>query len=141
MLLPLSWLKEYVDIEDITPIELENRLFESGFEVEEKKYLGAEIENCVVGQIKQITKHPDSDHLQICQMDIGKDELVQIVTGAQNVFEGALVPAALDDNGMPIGMQFIAPALEEEKLFSVASVFEKNRNLTKKAVGDRIGAE
>ncbi|MBO5310287.1 MAG: phenylalanine--tRNA ligase subunit beta [Clostridia bacterium] len=97
MLLPLSWLKEFVDIDGITPDELEKGLFESGFEVEEKKYLGAEIENCVVGQIKQITKHPDSDHLQICILDCTEKfgNEIQIVTGAQNVFEGAKVPVAL----------------------------------------------
>ncbi|MBR2220559.1 MAG: phenylalanine--tRNA ligase subunit beta, partial [Clostridia bacterium] len=97
MLLPLSWLKEFVDIDGITPDELEKGLFESGFEVEEKKYLGAEIENCVVGQIKQITKHPDSDHLQICILDCTEKfgTEIQIVTGAQNVFMGAKVPVAL----------------------------------------------
>ena len=52
----------------------------------------------VVGQIAKMEKHPDADKLQICQMDVGEDEPVQIVTGADNVFEGALVPAALHDS-------------------------------------------
>lgn len=107
MLLPLSWLKEYVDIEDITPTELENRLFESGFEVEEKKYLGEEISRCVVGKITKITKHPDSDHLQICILDCGEKEgtEIQIVTGAQNVFEGAKVPVALNGSTLAGGIK------------------------------------
>ena len=107
MLLPLSWLKEFVDLEGITPEELETRLFESGFEVEEKKYLGEEINRCVVGQITKITKHPDSDHLQVCILNCGEQEgtEIQIVTGAQNVFEGALVPVALNGASLHGGVK------------------------------------
>lgn len=107
MLLPLSWLKDYVDIDDIGIEELETKLFASGFEVEETKYLGAEIEKVVVGKIKKITKHEDSDHLQICIVDCGEKygTDIQIVTGAQNVFEGALVPAALDGSTLPGGVK------------------------------------
>lgn len=97
MLLPLSWLKEFVELDDVSASTLEQKLIECGFEVEETKNLGAEIENCVCGQITQITKHPDSDHLQICKLNctekFGTD--IQIVTGAQNVFVGAVVPVAL----------------------------------------------
>lgn len=107
MLLPLSWLKDYVDIDDIKIEELETKLFSSGFEVEETKYLGAEIEKVIVGKIKKITKHEDSDHLQICIVDCGEEygTDIQIVTGAQNVFEGALVPAALDGSLLPGGVK------------------------------------
>lgn len=107
MLLPLSWLKEYVDLEGISPEELETRLFESGFEVEEKKYLGEEIERCVVGEITKITKHPDSDHLQVCILNCGEEfgPEIQIVTGAQNVFEGAKVPVALDGSHLAGGVK------------------------------------
>jgi len=107
MLLPLSWLKDYVDIDDISIEELETKLFSSGFEVEETKYLGEEIKNVVVGKIKKITKHEDSDHLQICIVDCGEKygTDIQIVTGAQNVFEGALVPAALDGAVLPGGVK------------------------------------
>ncbi|MBR2500742.1 MAG: phenylalanine--tRNA ligase subunit beta [Clostridia bacterium] len=107
MLLPLSWLKDYVDIDDISIEELETKLFASGFEVEETKYLGEEIDKVVVGKIKKITKHEDSDHLQICIVDCGEKygTDIQIVTGAQNVFEGALVPAALDGSTLPGGVK------------------------------------
>ena len=64
MLLPLSWLKDYVDV-DVTVNELEEKLFSSGFEVEELKYLGDGIERVVTGKITSVKKHEDSDHLQI----------------------------------------------------------------------------
>ena len=107
MLLPLSWLNDYVDVSDISIEELETKLFSSGFEVEETKYLGEELEKVVVGKIKKITKHEDSDHLQICIVDCGEKygTDIQIVTGAQNVFEGALVPAALDGSSLPGGVK------------------------------------
>ena len=118
MLLPISWLKEFVDLEEITVDEIENRLFESGFEVEEKKYLGAEIENCVVGQIESLTKHPDSTHLQICILNCGEKagQEIQIVTGAQNVFVGAKVPVALHGASLAGGIK-----IKNGKLRGVAS--------------------
>lgn len=61
------------------------------------------MKNVVVGKILRIEKHPDSDHLQICQVDIGQEEPVQIITGAQNIFEGAYVPAALHNSYLPDG--------------------------------------
>lgn len=106
MLVPLSWLKDYVDI-DVTIDELEEKLFSSGFEVEEVKYLGEEVQNVVTGKITHIEKHQDSDHLQICILDCGDNygREIQIVTGAQNVFEGAVVPVALDGSLLPGGIK------------------------------------
>ncbi len=106
MLVPLSWLKDYVDI-DVSIDELEAKLFSSGFEVEEVKYLGAEVERVVTGKITHIEKHQDSDHLQICIVDCGSEygKDIQIVTGAQNVFEGAVVPVALDNSLLPGGVK------------------------------------
>lgn len=106
MLVPLSWLKDYVDI-DVTIDELEEKLFSSGFEVEEVKYLGEEVQNVVTGKITHIEKHQDSDHLQICILDCGDNygKEIQIVTGAQNVFEGAVVPVALDGSLLPGGIK------------------------------------
>lgn len=101
---PISWLKDYVDI-DVTPEELAEKLLKVGFEVEEIIYLGENIENVVVGKIEKITKHPDSDHLQICMLNVGdkNDGLLQIVTGAQNVKEGDFVPVALHNSLLPTG--------------------------------------
>ncbi len=103
---PLSWLRDYVDI-DIPVEELQEKLFSSGFEVEELIYLGEEVTKCVVGQITHIEKHQDSDHLQICRLDCGDEygRELQIVTGADNVFVGAKVPVALDGSTLAGGIK------------------------------------
>ena len=95
MKLPLKWLKEYVNF-DVTVEEFIEKMMWRGFEVAAVEKELKEVENVVVGRIAALSKHPNADKLQICTMDIGKTETITIVTGAQNVFEGALVPAALD---------------------------------------------
>ena len=98
-----SWLKEYVDI-DITPKELEEKLFSVGFEVEGMEYLGADLEKVVVGQITSM-EHYEGTHLQICHIncgEMGEDHL--ILTGAGNVFVGAKVPTALVGAKLPCGL-------------------------------------
>lgn len=97
MLLPYSWLKDYVDV-DVTPEELQAKLFTCGFEVEELTYLGKDVVNVVTGRITKTEKHPDADRLTICQVDCGALGGRQIVTAATNVFEGAVVPVALDNS-------------------------------------------
>ena len=103
MKVSLNWLKRYVDI-DVTTEELCRRMTMAGFEVDGVENLADTMRNVVAARLVKLEKHPDSDHLQICQMDVGGEELVQIVTGAQNVFEGALVPAALHDSDLPCGV-------------------------------------
>ncbi len=98
----LSWLKEYVSI-DTSVEELCNRMVQIGFEIEEIEDLSQRLRNVVVGKLLHIESHPDSDHLLICQVDVGDETPVQIITGAQNVFEGATVPAALHDSYLPDG--------------------------------------
>jgi len=110
MKLPISWLKEYVDIGDITPEALADKLLNIGFEVEEIKYLGENISNVRTGRITKIEKHPDADKLQVCSVDLG-DETVIIVTAATNVFEGAIVPIALDGSDLPSGKHIVAAPL------------------------------
>ncbi len=98
-----SWLKEYVDI-DIEPKELETKLFSVGFEVEGMEYLGENLEKVVVGQITSM-EHYEGTHLQICHVNcgpMGEDHL--ILTGADNVFVGAKVPAALVGAKLPCGL-------------------------------------
>ncbi len=98
-----SWLKEYVDI-DITPKELESKLFSVGFEVEGVEYLGENLEKVVVGQITSMEKY-EGTHLQICHVNcgaMGEDHL--ILTGADNVFVGAKVPTALIGAKLPCGL-------------------------------------
>lgn len=103
MLISLNWLKYYVDI-DVPVNDLCDRMVMSGFEVESITDLSAAMSNVVVGKIVKLEKHPDADKLQICQIDVGTEELVQIVTGADNVFEGAYIPVALHDSHLPNGM-------------------------------------
>ena len=95
MKLPLSWLKDYVEW-NITPEELVEKLMWRGFEVASVEKQMDDITNVVVGRITAIKKHENSDHLQVCMIDTGANDELCIVTGAQNVFEGALVPVALD---------------------------------------------
>lgn len=94
---PFSWLKDYVDI-DVTAQELAEKLFSCGFEVEELSYLGEKVNRVVVGEVKALTPHPDSDHMQICVVDCGEEygRELQIVTGAPNVYVGMKTPCALD---------------------------------------------
>ena len=94
---PFSWLKDYVDI-DVSAQELAEKLFSCGFEVEELIYLGEKVTKVVVGEVKSLTPHPDSDHMQICVVDCGGEygHDLQIVTGADNVYVGMKTPCALD---------------------------------------------
>ena len=93
MLAPLSWMKEYVDI-DITPQELQDKLFSCGFEVEELYEVGKDISKVVVGYVKECEPIPDT-HLHVCQVDCGEHGTFQICCGADNVVAGKKFPAAL----------------------------------------------
>lgn len=104
MNLPMSWLSEFVNIEGITPKMYSDGMTMSGSKVEGIDYLGEEIQNVVTGQILSTEKHPDSDHLIICQLNVGQSEPVQIVTGAQNVAPGKIVPVALHKSKLPGGV-------------------------------------
>ena len=90
----LSWIKAYVPELDVTAQEYMDAMTLSGTKVEGYEKQDADLEKIVVGQIEKIEKHPDADKLVICQVNVGT-ETIQIVTGAQNVFEGAKVPVVL----------------------------------------------
>lgn len=92
---PMSWLKEYVDI-DVSTDELCKKLFSCGFEVEETYKLCGPVDKIVSCRIEKIEKHPNADKLSVCQIDAGKYGKLQIVTNGKNIFEGAIVPVALD---------------------------------------------
>ena len=104
MKISLNQLKTYVDI-DVPVGELCDKMVMAGFEVESIESLADTMKNVVAAKILKITPHENSDHLQICQMDIGESEPLQIVTGADNIFEGAIVPAALHNSLLPNGME------------------------------------
>lgn len=92
---PISWIKAYVPELDCTVQEYVDRMTLSGSNVENYVNLDKNLEKIVVAKILKIEKHPDADKLVVCQVDAGEEEPIQIVTGAQNVFEGALVPVVL----------------------------------------------
>ncbi|MBE6728909.1 MAG: phenylalanine--tRNA ligase subunit beta [Ruminococcaceae bacterium] len=115
MKIALNTLRYYVDI-NVSVEELCDKMVMAGFEVESIENLRDKMDNVVAARILSIAPHENSDHLLICQMDIGESEPVQIVTGAQNVFEGALVPAALHDSHLPGGIH-----ITKGKLRGVAS--------------------
>ncbi len=98
----LNWLKDYVNIPDDIKTFCDAMTM-SGTKVEGYKVLGADISNVVVGKIMSTEPHPDSDHLIICQVNVGKEENLQIVTGAQNVKAGDIVPVCLDGAHLPGG--------------------------------------
>ncbi len=100
MKLSMNWLNSLVPY-GYEPKKYIADMTMSGSKVETLDYLGAEIENVVVGRVTQMERHPDSDHLWVCQIDVGAGEDIQIITGAQNVHVGDLVPAALHDSHLP----------------------------------------
>nr|WP_311566253.1 phenylalanine--tRNA ligase subunit beta [Peptoniphilus grossensis] len=93
MLLPIKWLKDYVDF-DFDVKKLADGLSNSGSHVESVIIPSEGLDKIVVGKIEKIEKHPDADKLVVCSVNVG-DEVLQIVTGAPNVFESAIVPVAL----------------------------------------------
>lgn len=104
MNLPISWLKEYVDIDcDIKTFIDEMTL--SGSKVESVQNKGNEIDKVVTGKVLSIEKHPDADKLVVCKVDVNQNENIQIVTGATNLFVGAIVPIALNGAILPGGIK------------------------------------
>ena len=116
MNLSRKWLADFVDVSDIENKAYCDRMTDTGSKVEGFEVLGEDIENVVVGRITTITPHENSDHLQICMLNVGATEEVQIVTGAQNVFPGAIVPVALAPAKLPGGV-----VIKAGKLRGVAS--------------------
>ena len=94
---PLSWIKEMVPGLDCTPAEYMDAMTLSGTKAESAQYFDKNLDKIVVGRINKIEKHPDADKLVICQVQIDEDgKEIQIVTGAPNAFEGAVVPVVLE---------------------------------------------
>ncbi len=103
MLLSRRWLNEFVPV-DAGDHDFAEDMTLSGSKVEVTEVEGEEISNVVVGRVTEIKRHENSDHMWICQVDVGKEEQVQIVTGAQNVSQGDLVPVALHNSTLPGGI-------------------------------------
>ena len=107
MLLSRKWLNEFVDVslDEYKDREFAEAMTVSGSKVEITEDLSKKIRNVVAGRVISMEKHPDSDHMFVCMVDVGKDSPVQIVTGAQNVSAGDIVPAALDGSLLPDGTE------------------------------------
>ena len=90
-----KWLKEYLDLSDVTPDELAEKMSRTGIEVDDVIYPGKGLSKIVVGETLSVVDHPDSDHLHVCQVNIGTEEPIQIVCGAPNVAAGQKVIVAL----------------------------------------------
>ncbi|WP_042146267.1 phenylalanine--tRNA ligase subunit beta [Paucisalibacillus sp. EB02] len=93
MLVSLNWLKEYVEIDGISPEELADKVTRSGIEVDNVEYVAENSSNVVIGYVESCEKHPNADKLNLCQVDVGEEKL-QIICGAPNVSQGQKVAVA-----------------------------------------------
>ncbi len=126
MLLNRNWInEEFVDLSHVSDKEYVETLTVFGQKVETWERMDAQIKNVVVAKVVSMVPHPNSDHMFICQVDVGKEELVQIVTGAQNVHEGDLVPAALHNSWLPGGVHITKGKLRGEKSNGMLCSFEE----------------
>lgn len=102
MKLNRKWIhEEFVDLSAVSDKEFVETMTIFGQKVETYERMDAQIRNVVVGKVLSIVRHENSDHMWVCQIDVGAEEPVQIVTGAQNVNQGDLVPAALHNSWLP----------------------------------------
>jgi len=95
MLVSYKWLQELVDVSAVEPLDLADQMSLSGIEVEETSFPSAGLKKLVVGHVVECIDHPDSDHLHLCQVDVGEEKLTQIVCGAPNIKAGINVIVAL----------------------------------------------
>ena len=105
MILSRNWLNEFVDLKDITDKEFNDEMTLSGSKVETIERPDENLKNVVVGKILEMKRHENSDHMWVCQIDVGQAEPVQIVTGAWNIHVGDYVPAALHGAYLPSGIK------------------------------------
>ena len=127
----MNWVSDYVDIAGEDLKELAVKITKSGVNVE--KVITNKIDNLVVGQIKKVTKHPDSDHLNLCMVDTGND-VVQIVCGASNVKEGLKVIVALPGAVLPGNFEIKKGEAIGQALFQKYLITDDD-----KAEGKRMG--
>ena len=116
MILSRNWLNEFVDLKDITDKEFNDEMTLSGSKVETIERPDENLKNVVVGKILEMKRHENSDHMWVCQIDVGQAEPTQIVTGAWNIHVGDLVPVAQHKSLLPGGVK-----IEKGKLRGVES--------------------
>ncbi|MFA9558682.1 phenylalanine--tRNA ligase subunit beta [Evansella sp. AB-rgal1] len=105
MLVSYKWLKNYIQIDDLTPKEVAEKLTRSGVEVDIVHEMNQGVKNIVVGKVLECTKHPEADKLNVCKVDVGEEEPVQIVCGAANVGADQYVVVAKVGARLPGGMK------------------------------------
>ena len=116
MKLNRKWInEEFVDLSAVSDKDFVETMTFFGQKVETYARMDAEIHNVVVGKVCSMVRHPNSDHMWICQVDVGQGAPIQIVTGAQNVHEGDLVPAALHNSRLPGGIHITRGKLRGER--------------------------
>ena len=126
MKLNRKWLnEEFVDLSNVSDKEYVEKLTVFGQKVETYERMDAEIKNVKVGKVVSIVRHENSDHMWVCQVDVGEEEPVQIVTGAQNVHEGDLVPAALHNSWLPGGVHITKGKLRGVKSNGMLCSFDE----------------
>ena len=114
MKLSYNWLGEYIDTAGISPADYAARMTDTGSKVEGYALLGEGIQNVVVGRVAAMERHPNADKLWLCKLDVGTGELLNIVTGADNVTVGTLVPVAVAPATLPGGVEIKAGKLRGE---------------------------
>ena len=126
MKLNRKWLnEEFVDLSNVSDKEYVEKLTVFGQKIETYERMDAEIKNVKVGKVVSIVRHENSDHMWVCQVDVGEEEPVQIVTGAQNVHEGDLVPAALHNSWLPGGVHITKGKLRGVKSNGMLCSFDE----------------
>ncbi len=122
-MISLEWVKDYIDISDQDLEELAVKITEAGINVE--KVITNHIDNLVIGKVVSCVDHPNSDHLHVCQVDVGNEELQQIVCGAPNVCEGIKVIVALPGAVLPGDFQIKASKIRGvESKGMICALFE-----------------
>ncbi|SFS72661.1 phenylalanine--tRNA ligase subunit beta [Marininema halotolerans] len=116
MLVSYRWLQKYVDLKETTPAQLAEALTRGGIEVDVIENRDGGVEKVIVGEVVGMEPHPDADKLRVCSVDVGTDELLQIVCGAANVAPGQKVPVAIHGAKLPGGIK-----IKKSKLRGVPS--------------------
>ena len=103
MRVPLSWLKEFVNLDGFSVEEIAQKITLAGSEISSIETTGGDIPGVIIGKITSVHKHPDADKLSVCKVDVG-DDVLSIVCGASNVREGIYVPVAMIGAKLPNGL-------------------------------------
>ncbi len=140
MLVSLNWLKDFVDI-DVTPKELEAILTDSGTKVETFETVNENEKGIVAGKILEIKKHPEADRLFVCTVNVGEKEPLTIITSAKNVFEGALVPVAVEGSILADGTEIKNTeffGIKSQGMFCSVEELGMNKDLFQKEITEGI---